>query len=174
MLLFSGSKKYKYIGPEEQRELISAESAGHRVKETKDILNWIYDTDQHVDNHEVIATYVVLKDKYLYIADRHEEHVVCAQGKDVLSAGEITFEINKGKVEVLEVSNQSTGYCPKPASWKMVGKALDKASLKHPGRFTHSFEFRRCDKCESINVIKDNWYVCAVCDTDLSKKWNIE
>ena len=172
-MLFSVSK-YKYIGPEERRDLFADDSIGTKVKSFEDVLKWIKETDQHLDhNTEVVATYVILKNRFMYIADRHSEHVACAQGQDVLSAGEITFFIDKGKVEVIEVTNLSTGYCPAPASWKAVDKALKKAKLLHPKKFTCHFEFRLCLKCETINVIKDDWYVCAMCEQELDKKRNI-
>ncbi|BDA71358.1 hypothetical protein CAL7716_055240 [Calothrix sp. PCC 7716] len=57
-------------------------------------------------------TVIIDVDEQLWIADRHSEHVQCARGQRVLSAGEITFTLASSNVLVSEVSNQSTGYCP--------------------------------------------------------------
>jgi hypothetical protein len=32
--------------------------------------------------------------------------------------------------------------------------------------------FRRCEKCGERNVVKEGWFVCGVCRTDLPAKWN--
>jgi len=73
---------------------------------------------------------------------------------------------------VIAVSNLSTGYCPEPASWPAVADALDRAGIPHPGRFTSAFLFRRCPACGERNVIKDDYFVCVVCDADLPAEWN--
>src|SRR5262249_60577502 len=53
-------------------------------------------------------------------------------GGPVLSAGELFFLTASGRVEVIEASNQSTGYCPEPESWPAVAAALDRAGIAHP------------------------------------------
>jgi hypothetical protein len=42
----------------------------------------------------------------------------------VLSAGEITFSRKGKSLVVSDVTNQSTGYCPEPKSWKAVKASL--------------------------------------------------
>ncbi len=106
----------------------------------------------------------------LWIADRHSEHVVCAKGGPVMSAGEITFQIKN--LSVSGVTNQSTGFCPEPGSWPNVANALDKIGLVHPDDFTTHFHFRRCNECRSINIVKENWFICSMCDAELSHIWN--
>ena len=166
-------KSYAYVGPDELTALINPESKGIPIKDQLDVQKWIKETGQTIGyDNEVTATFVVKKDKKLYIGDRHSEHVACANGENVLSAGEITFALNKD-IEVSSITNQSTGYCPEPKSWKYVAKALKKARLNPLNQFTTEFEFRRCANCDTINVIKDDWYVCAICDADLDKKWNL-
>jgi hypothetical protein len=109
------------------------------------MLEWIKETDQKLDDDScVIATFVIDRDGLLRIADRHSEHVVCAGQQNVYSAGEITFEIANNKVSVSNITNQSTGYCLEPKSWRVVEKALDDASIAHPGQFTDQFIFRLC------------------------------
>ncbi|MFN0200667.1 MAG: hypothetical protein ACKVTZ_04070 [Bacteroidia bacterium] len=131
-----------------------------------DIENWIIQTKQKTGNYgEIIATFVIDLDYNLLINDRHSEHVVCANGKNVLSAGEITFERVHHKAEksllVSQISNLSTGYCPSPSSWEAVAKALAKTGVAYPEYFTTAFEFRICKNCHWVNVIKEEDFVCA-------------
>jgi hypothetical protein len=91
----------------------------------------------------------------------------------VLSAGEMTFLLDGDELDVIDVSNQSTGYCPEPESWPQVALPLDQIPTKHPGRFTQEIVFRRCTSCDQINVVKDNWFVCLFCGKELPTKWNV-
>jgi hypothetical protein len=113
-------------------------------------------------------------DGSLRIADRRSEHVTCAEGQPVLSAGEMTFMCGKGRIFVVSATNQSTGYCPEPESWPAVASALDRIGLAHPESFDPAFDFRRCPSCSQINVIKDERYVCDVCQSPLPKHWNFD
>jgi hypothetical protein len=122
----------------------------------------------------VIATFVVDASGELRIADRHSEHVACAGGQPVLSAGEITFEITADSVRVVGVSNQSTGYCPEPVSWPAVEWALQRAGLEAPTRFTLVCVFRRCLRCDTINLVKEGVFECCVCGTELSREYNLQ
>jgi hypothetical protein len=69
-------------------------------------------------------------------------------------------------------SNQSTGYCPDPDCWPAVAAALDRAGIPHPGRFTVEVIFRRCPSCGERNLVKDDWFVCALCEAELPREWN--
>jgi hypothetical protein len=73
---------------------------------------------------------------------------------------------------VTTISNQSTGYCPDPDCWPAVAEALARAGVTVPTGFTHAFIFRRCAECGEINVVKDDWFVCAHCDSELPRHWN--
>jgi hypothetical protein len=119
-------------------------------------------------------TYVVNRSGTLIVAPRRSEHVACAGGEDVLGAGELTaIRLQKSaRISVVEISNQSTGYCPEPESWPAVAAALDVAKLSHPGRFTFEAIFRRCPRCGARNLVKEEWFVCAECDADLPRAWN--
>jgi hypothetical protein len=90
----------------------------------------------------------------------------------VLSAGELYFLVRDEGVEVAEASNQSTGYCPEPASWPAVAAALERIGVAHPGRFTVEVVFRRCETCGERNVVKDGWFVCGVYGAELPGEWN--
>lgn len=166
---------YNYIGPEDLLELITDDVDNTCLKQPSDVLKWIKITGQELDsNKSITATYIVDSDKLMWIGDRHMEHVVCAKGNSILAAGEITFTINQKEIYVSSITNQSTGFCPKPECWKQVTISLNKAKIEHPDNFTIAFEFRRCDSCNTLNLIKDNFYYCSVCDSELPKKWNIE
>ena len=75
---------------------------------------------------------------------------------------------------VTEVTNQSTGYCPDVDSWPAVAAALERAGLGHPGEFSTAFAFRRCPDCRERNLVKDDDFHCAVCGTELPRRWNID
>ncbi|MBW3622765.1 MAG: hypothetical protein KY468_05070 [Armatimonadetes bacterium] len=126
------------------------------------------------DPEEWIATFIIDTEGQLWIADRNSEHVQCALGQDVLSAGEMTFGRERQKITVIEVTNQSTGYCPEPDSWESIQAALDRAGIDHPSEFTTAYSFRRCESCQTINLIKDDVYECAVCQSALPLAWNID
>jgi hypothetical protein len=63
----------------------------------------------------VPATFIIATEEQLWVADRRSEHVACANGLDVLAAGEIIFERSGNRIHADEVTNQSTGYCPHQA-----------------------------------------------------------
>jgi hypothetical protein len=109
----------------------------------------------------------------LYVAPRRSEHVACAGGRPVLSAGEITFTRQDRRWTVTEVSNQSTGYCPEPSAWPAVAAACKRAGLEHPGEFTTAFEFRRCPDCDQINIVKDGDFTRAARGGGLPRDWNM-
>ena len=113
-------------------------------------------------------TFVVDTNGVLRVADRRSEHVACAGGGEVLSAGELT----PAGGAIVDISNQSTGYCPEPESWPAVASALDAAGIAHPGRFTFEVVFRRCTKCRERNLVKDDWFECAMCGSALPREWN--
>ena len=109
---------------------------------------WIQKTGQSAAPGGLLAvTFVIDLSERLLIADRHSEHVACAAGCDVRSAGEMFFAIDGPDVSVDQVSNQSTGYCPEPESWEVVERVLDRIGLNHPGLFTTVCIFRRCTHC---------------------------
>jgi len=120
-----------------------------------------------------VATFIVNLDGVMAVADRHSEHVACAGFQPVLAAGEVTFVAPKrGTAFVEAVSNQSTGYCPDPDCWPAVSTALQKMALTPPPTFTDAYTFRRCPSCDQRNLVKDDWWVCGVCDADLPRSWN--
>lgn len=76
--------------------------------------------------------------------------------------------------EVVAIASQSTGYCPDVTSWPAVQAALDLAGVDHPHAFTYPIVFRRCPQCRQRNVVKDDHFVCALCDAPLPSAWNMD
>ncbi len=172
--MFGKKKYYPYVGQENLDELEFQNNISEKIAKPTDVLDWIQRADQKADEDDVfMATFVLSQDAKFYISDRYIDHVQIVQGKEVLSAGEASFFLQDNIISITAITNYSVGYCPEPESWKWVRKYLTKIGFEHPDGFTTEFIYRKCDKCETINVVKDDWYVCAVCDKDLDKQWNI-
>ncbi|MEV6549291.1 hypothetical protein AB0M57_11320 [Streptomyces sp. NPDC051597] len=119
-------------------------------------------------------TFVVGTDGVLRLAPRRSEHVACAGGEMILSAGEIGFVREGDRWAVSGISNQSTGYCPDIGSWSEVAHALDAVGLERPSGFTHEVVFRRCPGCQEHNIVREDDFVCVFCGTDLPQTWNVD
>ncbi len=161
---------YSYVGPPEILHTARLSPSGQVISSPSELTAWIgsHSVDSEGDD-SLIATYVVDAHGQLRLAPRRSEHVACAAGGPVLSAGEVTFTPD-GKV--IEISNHSTGFCPEPESWRMVAAALDRIPVTRPANFTNSVVFRRCPECHERSVVKDDWYVCELCNADLPSEWN--
>jgi hypothetical protein len=168
-------RQYHYVGSSGIKQQLEHPAYRVEVRSWKDVIEWIEETDQVLDvDRSVTATFVIDLEQRLWIADQHSEHVVCARGGEVLSAGEITFAVAGDSADVVEVTNQSTGFCPEPESWQVVAAALNKAGIDGPAEFTTAYLFRRCETCGTTNIIKDDWFVCGVCEAELSQEWNYD
>jgi hypothetical protein len=119
-------------------------------------------------------TFVVDLSGVVRLAPRRSEHVVCAEGQPVLSAGEVSFRQASGRWEVDEVSNLSTGYCPDAGSWPAVAAALDRAGVGRPQGFTQEIVFRRCPACHQVNIVREQDFSCVFCDAVLPSAWNVD
>ena len=163
---------YKHLNPGAV-DLDPVRSTRARIGSGTDVHDWLARTSQDAgDEGAVTATFTVDTDGWLWVADRHSEHAACAQGRDVLSAGEVTFDVAGRDITASDVTNQSLGYCPQADSWPAVASALERAGISHPGRFTTAFVFRRCGECGTKNIVKDEWFECGVCGAALSSAWN--
>ncbi|PQO32228.1 hypothetical protein DTL21_18540 [Bremerella cremea] len=161
---------YEYVGPQEIRERSHNSPPGVPIYSKQGLLNWFHDHREDLDQaNQLVATFVIDLKGELLLAPRQSEHVACAGGAPVRSAGEITLTT---KGEVFEISNQSTGYCPEPESWPACQEVFERLSVTHPGHFTQQIIFRRCPACHERNVVKDDWFVCAICGGDLPETWN--
>ncbi|WP_238009797.1 hypothetical protein KZZ52_09025 [Dactylosporangium sp. AC04546] len=150
---------YAYVGPPELRSRPAP--TGVPVASPADFAAWL--AAQTAADLAEPFTFVVMPDGALRLAPRRSEHVACAGGSDVLSAGEIAF--TGGAVR--EVTNQSTGYCPAASSWPAVAAALSRAGLSYPPGFTSALTYRHCPACAALNVVRDEDYTCAVCGSAL-------
>jgi hypothetical protein len=163
---------YTYVGPEEIRRAAEGHPEGALVRTPEALEEWLL---RHPDAMSEAATFVVDLEGSLRLAPRRSEHVACAGGEPVLAAGEIRFARGGvGRFEVVEVTNQSTGYCPDSACWPSVAQALTAAGVPTPKAFTTAFTFRRCTSCGQINLVKEEWFVCAMCESDLPREWNFQ
>lgn len=161
---------YQYIGPIEILESAQRQPAGTPILSATDIATWLEsEPTERLADGTWVATFTISLNQILYFAPRRSEHVACASGGPVLSAGEIMID---DELRVTAISNQSTGFCPEPESWNSVKAVLDQIGLSHPGQFTSAVIFRKCPKCKERNIVKDSWYYCQICDTKLPKKWN--
>lgn len=158
-------REYRYVGPAEILARARPGRFGQAVGSQGDLAAWL--AGQTAQDAEEPFTYVVDLAGTLRLAPQRSEHVACAGREPVLGAGEIAFAASGGIWTVSEISNQSTGYCPDPSSWTAVAAALDRAGLEHPLEFTHPIVFRRCRRCRQRNIVKDDYYVCAVCGGSL-------
>ena len=165
------TRLYTYVGPLRILEQARHQAPGTAIQTLPELRVWLA-AHRTSRERELTATFVVDEAGTLRLADRHSEHVACAGGRQVRSAGEMTFTVVGEHVELTSTSNQSTGYCPEPASWTEVQHALDGVGVAHPGAFTTTFDFRRCPACGQTNLIKDGTFRCDVCDTELSRAWN--
>jgi hypothetical protein len=159
--------KFLYVGDPNILAQADLESPRCQVQTKQDFL-------QLAANKDITwATYIVDTKHRLWLADRHSEHVACARGQAVLAAGEMAWIVNRAKVEIVEVTNQSTGYCPTPESWRIVSTVLEQIGIVFPQTWTQAFLFRRC-VCGQINIVKNAVFECAVCGKELSPDWNFE
>ena len=165
-------RKYQYVGTNDILEAASSQPSGIPINSVDDAVAWLSmeRTEQRSDGNW-IATFTISPDRKLYIAPRRSEHVACANGGPVLSAGEIIFDET---FTVVEITNQSTGFCPEPESWLAVESTLNAIGFNHPGEFTTMVIFRRCPNCNERNIVKDSWFYCSICEAELPKQWNFD
>ena len=163
-------REYQYVGPIEIVETARSQPSGIQIRSSGDIAQWLQAAPtERLPDGTWVATFTVGTDETLRLAPRRSEHVACASGGPVLSAGEITID---DELNIIEISNQSTGFCPEPESWIAVQPVLERLGLSHPGQFTNAVVFRQCPKCKERNIVKGSWYQCQLCDAGLPSTWN--
>lgn len=167
-----GVQSYRYVGSADLVKLVASGSAGAVICSAGDFSRWMA-TRSGAELSEPF-TFVIDLEGFLRLAPRRSEHVVCAGGDRVLSAGEISFVRDGERWAVGQVSNQSTGYCPDVESWAAVAAALDLIGLSRPARFTDEVVFRCCPACRERAVVKDGDFVCVFCGSDLPTGWNFD
>ncbi len=112
---------YPYVGPARIRAAAQGSSGGALIAGARDLAQWLAaNPDARVEG----ATFVVDAVGALRLAPRRSEHVACAAGAAVLTAGELTFGPG---ATIASATNLSTGYCPKPESFAALEHALQRA-----------------------------------------------
>lgn len=162
--------RFAYVGPPEIRAAAATQPAGRAIASAAALRAWWEEAGRR--DPDRIATYVVTTDGVLRVAPRRSEHVACAGGGDVLAAGELGLEERDGVLVIALVTNLSTGYCPRIDAWDAMARALDAIGVPRPETWTAAFELRRCTACGERNVIKDDWWECAMCGAELPREWN--
>jgi hypothetical protein len=162
-------RQFEYVGPVEIRDRVRHSPGGTPILSYEALLNWLREVGTEVSGESGWATYVVDLNGQFVVAPRRSEHVACARGGAVLAAGEVRFST---RGHVLEITNNSTGYCPAEDCWESVRSALHRAALKYPFEFTFVARFRWCPSCGERNLVKDDWYQCALCEAELPLIWN--
>ncbi|MGY5036283.1 hypothetical protein ACWC9U_36950 [Streptomyces sp. 900116325] len=163
---------YRYVGPVDLKAAVRPGSGGCRISSAADFGKWV--AERSAAELAEPFTFVVSTDGMFRLAPRRSEHVACADGEAVLSAGEISFTRETGRWVVGDVSNHSTGYCPDVISWSAVACALDGIALSRPPGFTHEVVFRRCPGCQEHNIVREDDFVCVFCGSDLPEAWNVD
>ena len=161
-------KAFRYVGPPQILGASRASPKGTPIASREAAVAWFA---AHGREEAGQATYVVDLSGVLLVAPRRSEHVACAGGEPVLAAGELRFD---AAGSVVEVANNSTGYCPREDCWDAVRDALDGAGLGRPAGFTSVAVFRRCPACGERNLVKEGWFFCALCDAELPTAWNFD
>lgn len=165
-------RSYRYVGPADVKAAVRPGGEGRLIASAADFEAWA--AGRPAAELTEPFTFVVDLEGVLRLAPRRSEHVACAGGGAVLSAGEIGFFRGAGRWAVDYVSNQSTGYCPDLASWPAVARALDRAGLHRPDGFLHEVVFRRCPDCQEHNIVREDDHVCVFCGGDLPEAWNVD
>jgi len=163
------TRVYSYVGPADLR--VGQSGVGAVGVTTPALLaEWLGRREPEELNE--LFTFVVALDGSLRLAARRSEHVALAGSDVVLAAGEMGFVPDGDGWRVAEVTNQSTGFCPDPDSWPAVAAALDRIGVAHPGGFTDKVTFRLCPQCGERNIVRDDDFTCALCDSALPARWN--
>ncbi|MGI5508728.1 hypothetical protein [Streptomyces sp. CA-106131] len=165
-------RRYRYVGPIDLTTAVQPGCGGCPIGSAAEFDSWV--AERSAAELAEPFTFVVDTAGVLRLAPRRSEHVACAGGESVLSAGEIGFIREAGRWLVGHVSNHSTGYCPDVSSWSAVAQALDCVGLRRPSGFTHEVVFRRCPDCQERNIVREDYFVCVFCGSDLPDGWNVD
>ena len=158
---------YPYVGPERIRAATKDAPVGQTISSAADLTRWLA---ENPDARREGATFIVDLRGRLRLAPRRSEHVACAGGEPVLTAGELTFGRD---ATIVGATTQSTGYCPDTDSFVALERALADAGLRGPRAFQPAVVFRRCPRCGELNLVKDDWFVCVFCEEALPRSWNV-
>ena len=164
---------YRYVGPEAIRSRSASAPGGTPIERQEALRAWLDGQDVPRSVVQVVATFVIDPEGVLRLADRRSEHVACAVGGPVLSAGEMFFS-SRGKPPPSRRSEPLDRLLPRArvvaCGWR--GPGPDRSP---PPRPVHDrVVFRRCPHCGERNVVKDGWLECEVCGGELPEVWNFD
>ena len=91
----SNQRIYSYVGSAEIVANLPENSGRVWIQSPQDMLRWRNMLPQQLENpNELTVTFIIDTQGRLWINERRSEHVLCAAGGDVLSAGEMTFDLS--------------------------------------------------------------------------------
>lgn len=151
---------FEYVGPTELIPEVAV-PRGTPVRTLEDLQRFV---EIHSAELDEPFTFIVDQVGTLLLAPRRSEHVTAAGGRPVRAAGEIAFD--RGG-QVTYVSNQSVGYRPNERSWIAVASCLEEIGVDVPDGFDDVHIFRVCPRCRQVNIVKDGWFECANCGSQL-------
>ncbi|MFF7777247.1 hypothetical protein ACFZCG_22815 [Streptomyces tanashiensis] len=99
-------RSYHYVGPVELKATVRPDGGGCPISSAAEFVGWI--AERSASELAEPFTFVVGTDGVLRLAPRRSEHVACAGGAVVLSAGEISFVREADRWTVSEVSFHGT------------------------------------------------------------------
>ena len=164
------SRLYQYVGSSAFIPAPDQFPPRLRLDDLDELKSWMVENRDQIDLEECIpATYIVDDVGHFWIADRGSEHVACARVGKVQAAGEVFFSGLEEVPYIDRITNQSTGYCPEASCWSAVLEAFEAINIPFPENFDPAFEFRNCESCGTLNLIKEDYFVCMCCGAELSE-----
>lgn len=162
-----------YIGPAALIPAGGPLPARAEISGVDDVVAWCrsHRGDAEPDG-TIPATWIIDAQGRLWLADRHSEHAACARGEPVQTAGELFLADEPPVVIVARITNQSTGYAPPPDTWAIVADTLDRVGLACPEGFEPALEFRRCEACGELSILKVD-ETCPPCGALLPAERNV-
>jgi serine/threonine protein kinase len=170
-----GVRRYEYVGPPEVlKGAAEGKEPGDLVLRANDVRAWALRTDQRPDGEGLIrATYTIgaegdaARGRLRVRARGLRERRPRARGRRGLVRGRPPVGDGRADRQLLD------GLLPRADLLAAVERVLDAAGIGRPSRFSKALLFRRC-RCGQRNVVKDDHFVCALCDADLPAEWNFE
>ncbi len=131
---------YTFHGIEQRRKQASRTTGQVQLRSPEDldrIANILEQRKKEMPDRP--QTYIIAQgERFMTVGGNIDEHVDVAKGRNVIAAGEITFQ-KRGDLWVIDyVNNRSNGYYP-GTDFTRVAKALERANIAHPDKFSETF-----------------------------------
>jgi hypothetical protein len=131
---------YSFHGKKEMLELAKKKQAGILITSYGDIAKMDEILQSDVDYHLFKPqTYIVSTEGDFYLGGYDNEHVVTAKGRDVIAAGEASFEKEDGKWKITYLNNRSNGFYPASTCYRFVQESLEGTRISFPSEFSETF-----------------------------------